>query len=250
MSETTGTGPVLPDALPSVRSALPWTATATLVMAAASFLQFTAAARILGPAGAGQYALGLAILAPLTMLLGLGLRDLVQARRCNWDQYRQLLGLRLVASAALVILAAALQPFVSLPGGFLAMMAVWRASELVQELIAGMFLRLGRAAASAAPITAGQTLSTIGFAGALIAGTDLVLATAIGAGASLLVAACSAVGIARSRPPGLPMTPTWADLGGWVRMGTPPGCGGRHHRADSTRPADDPRTGPGGRGGG
>ena len=228
MSQPVGQDPAAPLGLtPTVRKALPWTGTATVIMALASFLQFAAVARILGPSGAGEFALGLALVAPLMMLLGLGLRDLVQARRCGWDEYRQVLGLRLAASGVLVLCAFALQPFLgSLAPGFLPAMALWRAADLVQELVAGMLLRLGLPALSAAPIVGGQVIPTVAFTLGLLGGAGLAPATALGAGASLLVAIASLIAMALRRSKGTSALPTLGGSRGWLRMGLPLGLSG------------------------
>ena len=67
------------------------------------------------------------------MLVSLGLRDLVQTRRCNCDECRQVLGLGLAGSVPLVLTAVGMEPFIrSLPAGFLSVMALGRGADLTQ----------------------------------------------------------------------------------------------------------------------
>ena len=148
-----------PDMSSSVRANTPWILATSASVAAGSFIQFALVARILGPTGAGQYSLALAVAAPLTLFLGLSLRNVLQAKMAVWTDYREILGLRIFLSLTLIVCCAGLASFIpSLSAGVLIIVASTRAADLLLDLSMGVCLRSGRPGLAGAPVVASQAL--------------------------------------------------------------------------------------------
>lgn len=103
----------------------------------------TITARSFGPAAAGEFALALAMTAPIFVVLDLGLRTLYLSRTPR-PGYRQLLSVRVVATAGALALCAGLG--ILRPEMFLVVLVVAlnKASELFLELAIGPLQLLGQ----------------------------------------------------------------------------------------------------------
>lgn len=203
------------------RRASTWMLIATASVAISQFAIFTLVARELGPDAAGEYGLALAVVAPLSLLLGMSLRSVLQAQGSSWRDFRALLGLRIVASSGLVLVCSAFMLFPALPGEAILLLGLARAFDLVGDLVAGEFLRRSMPAQAALPIAANQVASIVVFVLAISALGSLELAL-FGSAVASLAASCllPVVLLRHERGPGqLAPILGWSDLRRWAIAG-------------------------------
>lgn len=214
----------MPVSAPSMRRAGPWVLVTASAVALANFVQFSLVARVLGPDSAGEYALALAVVAPLTMLFGMSLRDLLQSKMRRWNDYRELLALRISLSLLLVASGLLVQVWLSVSPGLTALLAVARAGDLALDLMAGASLKAARPHLAAAPIIWNQVVGLLLFGASLAAWGNLSWSVSASALTSITVAIlCARLGVPRLPGAGT-RSPKFSHQLAWTRLGLPLGA--------------------------
>ncbi len=176
--------------LASLRRNFSWTLAGNLVYTACQWGMLVVLAKLMSPEAVGQYALGLAVTAPVMLFSNLHLRTIYATGEGREHSFRDFLSLRLVASLAALAVIAALS--VGLGYGLEATLVVLAVGgmkfvEVQSDVIFGMLQTHERMDRIARSVTVKGVLSLAVFGGALLSGLSLLTALLLVAAAWLAV---------------------------------------------------------------
>lgn len=167
-------------ARPRLRGGFAWSLTGNLVYAACQWGMLVTLARVLPPASVGQFALALAVSAPVFILAQLKLRGVLATDHAGTSKFEHYLGLRVVttaiAFAAVAVIALVLrmsQPMTAL----LLLVAAIRAIDGIADIFHGYLQRQERMDLIAHAMSINGVVSLLAFASLLVVTTDLHVAT-------------------------------------------------------------------------
>jgi O-antigen/teichoic acid export membrane protein len=177
-------------AAPSIRSDFAWTLAGNVVYAASQWAILSLAAKLGGAEMLGQYALAVAITAPIAMLAHLNLRAVLATDVARRHVFGDYLAARLTASAVGMAAIGWLAVESGRPVGLTAailLVGLAQTSEAISDLFYGAMQRRGEMPAIGHSMIARGLLSVSAFAAALYALHDLVAALAAAAAARIVI---------------------------------------------------------------
>jgi O-antigen/teichoic acid export membrane protein len=202
--------------------ALAWSITGNLGWSVAQWLVIVMLARLSSPETVGQYALGLAITAPLVLLAGLTLRSVQVTDRSSRFTFADYLRARVAAMLAVTVLLAIAALFLGDAGPVVLLVGVAKGLDAVGDIYFGHFQRRGQMR----HIATSQLLNgalTVGAVAGLLWATGSIRWACLGSVAASAVAGVAYCAVAarprdeppvgRSTPGGRPDAEPW-----WRRM--------------------------------